>query len=93
MAVKYSCPAGWVYSRDRLTEDEHSGADSSPAHTLRRTCRRLVTSQHFAGPRFSWGDREVAAAADGRGNGLGRRSKPVTIATSHHLAYLAARYR
>ncbi|WP_027930034.1 beta family protein [Amycolatopsis thermoflava] len=93
VAVKYSCPAGWVYSRQRLTEDEHSGADSSLAYTLRRTCRRLVTSEHFAGPRFSWGDREVAAAADGRGNGLGRRSKPVAIATSHHLAYLAGRDR
>lgn len=56
------------------------------------SCRRhLIESDNFAGPNFSWGDREIHEAATGRSRGFGDSSKPVALATSHHLAYLAGR--
>lgn len=94
VALKYTCPRRWLYSRERI-QDEDNGADdgslteSSKAQTLRVLCHRLVDSRGFAGADFSWGDQQIAAAADGHGAGLGESSKPVAFATSHHLAYLA----
>ncbi|MCA1226601.1 beta family protein [Saccharopolyspora sp. 6M] len=91
VALRYSCPDHWLYSREREpVADGAVEAESGRARTVRSVCRNLVESDGYAGPEFSWGDREILDAAEGRGSGLGATSKPPALATSHHLAYLAA---
>lgn len=91
--VKYSCDAGWFFGREPLdgAADPDDDAESGRARTFRRVSRHLVDNEHFAGSPFSWGDDQFVLAANGHGTGLGSTSKPVAFATSHHLAYLAAR--
>lgn len=91
VAMKYTCPDHWLYSRERMPEPDDRAADSPRAGAFRIVCRRLIESDNFAGPGFSWGDREIHEAATGRGRGFGDSSKPVALAISHHLAYLAGR--
>jgi len=94
VSFKYSCAKHWLYLRERGEEPgetEEPAEDSSRARTLRLICQKLTESEDFSGPDFSWGDKEIAIAAKGRGNKLGSTSTPVALATSHHLAYLAAR--
>lgn len=91
VALRYSCPDHWLYSRERQpVADGAAEAENGRARTVRSVCRNLVESDGYAGPGFSWGDREILDAAEGRGSGLGATSKPPALATSHHLAYLAA---
>ncbi|MFC0629356.1 beta family protein [Kribbella deserti] len=94
VSVKYARPAHWLFVRERMNEADPvvpASADNGPrARTFRMVCRHLVESGDFAGPDFSWGDRQIADAADGQGRGLGSTSVPVAYATSHHLAYLTA---
>jgi hypothetical protein len=94
VSIKYSCPAGWLFCRERIAETASPGDEESDrARTFRLASRRLVEDEHFAGPPFSWGDDQLALAANRRGCVcLGDTSKPVAVATSHHLAYLAARH-
>jgi hypothetical protein len=91
VSMKYTCPDHWLYLRERMSESEESQEESARAHTFRLVCRNLVDSESFSGPDFSWGDQEMATAAQGRGHSLGSTSKPVAFATSHHLACLASR--
>ncbi|TVT46962.1 hypothetical protein FNH05_19670 [Amycolatopsis rhizosphaerae] len=95
VSLKYTCPDHWLYLRERVSgsseETARSRIESPRSLALRAVCRHLVESDGFAGPDFSWGDRQISEAADGRGSGLGSPSRPVAFATSHHLAYLAAR--
>ncbi len=91
VAMKYTCPDHWLYSRERMPEPDDHSADSPRAGAFRIVCRHLIESDNFAGPDFSWGDHEIHEAATGRGRGFGDSSKPVALATSHHLAYLAGR--
>ncbi|MEV5540079.1 hypothetical protein AB0L13_24805 [Saccharopolyspora shandongensis] len=92
--LKYACPEQWLYSRERVQD---SKGETSPcaeplrARTFRTVCRNLVESDSFFRANFSWGDRQILDAATGRGRALGSTSRPVALATSHHLAYLAAR--
>lgn len=90
VSIKYSYASGWIYGRERITEDERAFTqESSRGYTLRLVCQQLVEDENFAGPDFSWGDHQFAEAARGGGSGLGSTSKPIAFATSHHLAYLA----
>ncbi|MEU6129558.1 hypothetical protein ABZ805_10335 [Saccharopolyspora sp. NPDC047091] len=92
VALRYSCPDHWLYSRERQpVPDGAAEAEGGRARTVRSVCRNLVESDEYAGPDFSWGDRNILDAAEGRGSGLGATSKPPAFATSHHLAYLADR--
>ncbi|KDN18310.1 beta family protein [Amycolatopsis rifamycinica] len=89
VALKYTCPHRWLYSRERMPDE--TGDESARGRALRVVCRHVIESASYAGPDFSWGDREIHEAAAGGGTGLGNTSKPVAFATSHHLAYLATR--
>ncbi len=89
VALKYTCPRRWLYSREQMPDEK--GDESARGHTFRVVCRHVIESEGYAGPGFSWGDREILEAATGAGTGLGDTRKPVALATSHHLAYLAAR--
>ncbi|QRP50111.1 hypothetical protein [Amycolatopsis sp. FDAARGOS 1241] len=95
VTLRYTCWDHWLYSRERIPErdDETGLASTEPprARTFRAVCRNVVQSEDYSGPGFSWGDRAISDAAEGRGRGLGSSSKPVAYATSHHLAYLASR--
>ena len=82
--LKYSCADHWLFVRERMSGEMGRGP------TLRVVCNDLVQSGSFSGAQYSWGDGEIASAADGRGRSLGSTSKPVAIGTSHHLAYLAS---
>jgi hypothetical protein len=82
--LKYTCADHWLFVRERMSDQLGRGP------TLQIVCRDLVQSGSFSGPQYSWGDGEIASAADGRGRSLGSTSKPVAIGTSHHLAYLAS---
>jgi hypothetical protein len=95
VSVKYSCRTGWLFCRERIAgaTNPDTDAENGRARTFRLVSRRLVDDEHFAGARFSWGDDQLALAAHGGvGSGLGSTSKPVAVATSHHLAYLAAQH-
>jgi hypothetical protein len=89
VALKYTCSHHWLYSRERMPDE--TGDESARGRALRVVCRHVIESEGYAGPDFSWGDREIHQAAMGAGRGLGDTSKPVAFATSHHLAYLATR--
>ncbi|WP_240519537.1 beta family protein [Amycolatopsis antarctica] len=94
VSVKYTCPYHWLYIRQRMAEPEDAVEkyeENVRAHTFRIVFREVVESDSFFGPDFSWGDREILDAAEGRGHGLGSTTKPVAFATSHHLSYLAKR--
>jgi hypothetical protein len=82
--VKYTCPEQWLFVREPMSEQLGRGP------TLRIVCRDLVESGSFSGSEFSWGDAEIARAANGGGSSLGSTSKPVAIGMSHHFAYLAS---
>jgi hypothetical protein len=82
--LKYTCSDHWLFIRERMSGEMGRGP------TLRVVCSDLVQSGSFSGAQYSWGDGEIASAADGRGRSLGSTSKPVAIGTSHHLAYLAS---
>ena len=91
LAVKYTCLDHWLYSRERIpAETGEAHPESRTARTFRAVCRNVVESESFAGPEFSWGDREIRETAEGRGEGPGTKTKAVAVATSHHLAHLAA---
>lgn len=95
VAVRYACPTGWTYWRRPIEEPDPAGADDGSgdepprARAFRELCRELVDTDVFAGPDFSWGDRKLSNAARGNEKTLGRASRPVAFATSHHLAHLA----
>ncbi|MGV9367962.1 beta family protein [Amycolatopsis sp. NPDC003731] len=89
VALKYTCPHRWLYSRERMPDE--NGGEPARGRALRVVCRRVTESAGYAGPDFSWGDGEIHAVAAGAGTALGDTSKPVAFATSHHLAYLATR--
>ncbi|MEV8376603.1 hypothetical protein AB0P21_27915 [Kribbella sp. NPDC056861] len=82
--MKYTCPEHWLFGRERMADSKKQ------ASTLEIVCRNLVESESFSGPEFSWGDQEIANAANGTGTGNSLKSKPIAIGTSHHLAYLAS---
>ncbi|MEV6902220.1 hypothetical protein [Amycolatopsis sp. NPDC051372] len=95
VTLRYTCWDHWLYSRERIPKpDAETGETHSEPprnRTFRAVCRHVVESEGFAGAEFSWGDRAIREAAEGRGHGLGSTSKPVAFATSHHLAHLASR--
>ena len=83
--LKYTCGDHWLYLRERVLEadDESSGT----TRTVRLVSRNLVASDSFYGSDYSWGDKRFTEAASGRSRALSR-TKIVSFATSHHLAYL-----
>ncbi|MFD7159221.1 hypothetical protein ACFV9C_31810 [Kribbella sp. NPDC059898] len=83
--VKYTCGDHWLYLRERMVA---ASDESSTTRTVRLVSRYLVESNSFFGAGYSWGDHRFAEAADGLQQGLSR-TKVVSFATSHHLAYLA----
>ncbi|MET7280340.1 hypothetical protein ABZS29_19035 [Kribbella sp. NPDC005582] len=85
ISLKYTCADHWFYLRERIMDPD---LEDARVRTVRAVSSQLVASGSFCGAEYSWGDHEVAAAANGAGRGLGDASKPVAIATSHHLAYL-----
>lgn len=90
IALKYSCSGRWRYAREPCAgRGSADGDESARISALRDVCRFLIDSGDFFGDGFSWGDREIGAAVRGGGERLGWSSKPVAVATSHHLAYLA----
>ncbi len=89
VALKYTCPHRWLYSRERMPDEP--GEEPARGRAFRVVCRRVVESAGYAGPGFSWGDHEIHEVATGGGRALGDTSKPIAFATSHHLAYLATR--
>ncbi len=89
--LKYSSSGRWVYSREPVDEVADDPEESARASALRAICANLTDSEHFSGPEFSWGDREISTASEDQGPKWGRTSRSVALATSHHLAYLAAR--
>jgi hypothetical protein len=95
VSIKYSSGTAWLFCRERMVDATHldDSVENGRARTFRLASRRLVDDEHFAGPLFSWGDDQLVLAAHGSGgSGLGSTSKPVAVATSHHLAYLAAQH-
>ncbi|TDD83447.1 hypothetical protein E1202_25360 [Saccharopolyspora karakumensis] len=51
----------------------------------------LVRRPEFVGPKFSWGDRILHSCKSKPAMRLGKSTKWISIATSHHLAHLAKR--
>ncbi|MFY1692983.1 beta family protein [Plantactinospora sp. WMMB782] len=68
----------WIYRWPQDTIDRHAMYD---------LCKALVASDHWPpqGRDFSWGDRQIAARADGVG-GPGNAANWRAWTTSHHLA-------
>ncbi|MFF1819907.1 hypothetical protein ACFVWG_21580 [Kribbella sp. NPDC058245] len=85
--LKYTCGDHWLYLRERVPEAS-TGVELRTERTVRLVSRNLIDSGSFFGSAYSWGDDRLAEAADGGGRGLGSRTKVVSFATSHHLAYL-----
>ena len=71
----------WIYRWAR-----RGGRSDDRCHDL---CRTLVTSPHWpaAGPRFSWGDAEIARRARSA-PGAGSSASWMSWSTSHHIAYV-----
>ncbi|MDD5330156.1 MAG: beta family protein [Sulfuricella sp.] len=51
--------------------------------------KRLVESQHYLGPEFSWGDSQILQCSLGQGT-PGNSTTWIAIDTNHHIAYAVA---
>jgi hypothetical protein len=49
---------------------------------------KVVQSQHYLGPEFSWGDKRILDCSDKKTKG--HHSQWISNDTSHHLAYVLA---
>jgi hypothetical protein len=69
----------WIYRWAR-----RGGRSDDRCHDL---CRTLVTSEHWPGPRFSWGDAEIARRSR-TAPGAGSSASWISWSTSHHIAHV-----
>jgi hypothetical protein len=69
----------WIYRWSR-----RGGRADDRCHDL---CRTLVTSPHWPGARFSWGDAELARRAR-TAPGAGSSGTWMAFSTSHHIAHV-----
>lgn len=51
--------------------------------------KKLVESQHYLGPEFSWGDSQILQGSLGQGT-PGNSTTWIAIDTNHHIAYVVA---
>ncbi|GAB3449924.1 beta family protein [Actinophytocola sediminis] len=81
----YTVPRRTVVLRRRIEKGD------VPAERFADLAEELVERDDFAGPDFSWGDRELALCRPSGGNTAGSVSRWVSMATSHHLEHVSRR--
>lgn len=63
--------------------------DNARAETFTEVADMLTDRPEYAGPEYSWGDRELAQHRSTGSRRTGHSSNWLAMATSHHLTYLA----
>jgi T4 beta protein len=81
----YTVPRRTVVLRRRLEKGD------VPAERFADLAEELVEREDFAGPDFSWGDRELTLCRPGGGRAAGAVPRWVSMATSHHLEHVSRR--
>lgn len=81
----YTVPRRTVILRRRLEKGD------VPAKRFADLAEELVERDDFAGPDFSWGDRELTLCRPSGGRTAGSVSRWVSMATSHHLEHVSRR--
>jgi hypothetical protein len=81
----YTVPRRTVVLRRRIEKGD------VPAERFADLAEELVEREDFAGPDFSWGDRELTLCRPSGGRAAGSVSRWVSMATSHHLEHVSRR--
>lgn len=81
----YTVPRRTVVLRRRIEKGD------VPAERFADLAEELVEREDFAGPDFSWGDRELTLCRPSGGRTAGSVSRWVSMATSHHLEHVSRR--
>lgn len=81
----YTIPRKTVLLRRKLKKGD------APAEMFTDLAEELVGRRDFAGPDYSWGDRELTRCRRNGGRAAGAVGKWVAMATSHHLEHLSRR--
>ncbi|MBE9376425.1 hypothetical protein IQ251_18390 [Saccharopolyspora sp. HNM0983] len=90
--IHYTVP-GETLSIARRIPNRVNGAPPRGAseHYFREVADELVGRSEFAGPKFSWGDRVLDSCMSTPITPIGRSTKWIALATSHHVVHLARR--
>ncbi|WP_410665049.1 beta family protein [Amycolatopsis sp. lyj-84] len=81
----YTVPRKTVMLRRKVEKDD------VPADLFTDLAEELVKRDDFAGPDYSWGDRELSRCRRAGGSTAGSVPRWVAMATSHHLEHVARR--
>lgn len=81
----YTVPRRTVVLRRRIEKGD------VPAERFADLAEELVEREDFAGPDFSWGDRELTLCRPSGTHAAGSVSRWVSMATSHHLEHVSRR--
>lgn len=81
----YTVPRRTVVFRRKVEEGD------DPAERFADLADELVEREDFAGPDFSWGDRELTLCRPSGGRAAGAVPRWMSMATSHHLEHVSRR--
>lgn len=86
----YTATHGSLYLSRQLPRDDNGKiVRGGGATKFREIASELSRQSEYAGPRYSWGDAELAACANGTIQNFGTVTRWIAIGTSHHCAHLA----
>lgn len=87
--LHYTVPGGVLSLVRRVPDRGHQLPRGAAEHFFREVAEELVQRPEFAGPDFSWGDRNLESCRRSNSVHIGRSSSWIALATSHHLAHLS----
>ncbi|WP_163511383.1 beta family protein [Fodinicola acaciae] len=86
----YTAAHGSLYLSRQLPRDDNGKiVRGGGATKFREIANELSRQSEYAGPRYSWGDAELAGCANGTVQNVGTVTRWIAIGTSHHCAHLA----
>jgi hypothetical protein len=77
--IRYTINDAWYIVKAKNVRDEKYGGFEQ----YRELCGRIMSSRHYCGPTYSWGDARIAQCASGTGS-TGNLTTWVQVDTNHH---------
>lgn len=89
--IHYTVPGATLSIARQIPGRKGAPPPGSSERYFLEVADELVRRPEFAGPKFSWGDRILHSCRSKPAMPLGKSTKWISIATSHHLAHLSKR--
>lgn len=89
--IHYTVPGATLSIARQIPGRKGAPPHGSSERYFLEVADELVRRPEFAGPKFSWGDRILHSCRSKPAMPLGKSTKWISIATSHHLAHLSKR--